>query len=79
MQEHVKDKLEEVFRAVLSLPDGADLTTVAQDSEPAWDSLAHALLVAAIESEFSIQIDVADSLALTSFEAVAQYLEAQGV
>lgn len=78
MQKDVTEKLEDVFRAVLSLPDDADVATVAQGSEPAWDSLAHALLVAAVESEFDIQVDVADSLGLTSFEAVRRYLEVRG-
>lgn len=79
MQQDLKGKLEEIFRAVLSLSSDADVTVVSQSTEPAWDSLAHALLVAAIESEFGIGIDVADSLELTSFEAVSRYLEAQGV
>jgi acyl carrier protein len=37
--------------------------------------LAHVTLIGAIESEFNITIDIADSLELTSFEAIIVYLE----
>lgn len=71
-------KLAEIFRAVFDLPAEADPSGVRQLGEPAWDSLAHVSLVAAVESEFGVAIDVADSLELTSYQAVALYLEERG-
>ena len=71
-------KLAEVFRAVLGLDPDTDVTGVRQLSTPGWDSLAHVSLVAAIESEFGISIDIADSMALTSFRVATLYLEEQG-
>jgi len=71
-------KLAEVFRAVLGLDPDTDVTDVRQLSTPGWDSLAHVSLVAAIESEFGISIDIADSMALTSFRVATLYLEEQG-
>jgi len=78
MTQENERKLTEVFRAVLSLGPDSDVTGVRQLSTPGWDSLAHVSLVAAIESEFGISIDIADSLELTSYPAVKLYLEEQG-
>lgn len=68
-------KLQAIFRLVLQLPEQVEVAAIRQPDVPAWDSLAHALLVAAIESEFGLQIDAADSLDLTSYAAAAQYVE----
>ena len=78
MQEQTESKLKDIFRAVLHLDAGDDVTVVQSDTAAAWDSLAHTLLVAAVESEFSLEIDAADSLDLTSYRAVASYIESRG-
>ncbi len=67
-------RLEAIFRTVFELPSNRDVTTVRQISEKSWDSLAHATLVAAIESEFGVTIDVSEALDLTSFEAARMLL-----
>jgi acyl carrier protein len=72
-------RLDEIFRTVLELPAGADVRTTRQDAAAAWDSLAHVLLVGAIESEFGLQIDAADSLELTSYDAISRFLEERGL
>ena len=72
-------RLEMIFRAVFELPDARDVRTVRQVAEPKWDSLAHATLVAAIESEFGINIDIADALELTSFDAARLLVEERSV
>lgn len=79
MQELTEPRLKEIFRAVLSLDGNVDVTRVQRSAESAWDSLGHALLVAAVESEFGLQIDAGDSLELTSFDAMARYLEERGL
>ncbi len=73
------DRLDQIFKAVLDLPGSADVTRLRQINAPGWDSLAHVSLVAAVESEFGLQIDAADSLELTSYEAVRAYLEDKGL
>jgi acyl carrier protein len=78
MTQEDERKLAEVFRVVLSLEQDADVTGVRQLNTPGWDSLAHVSLVGAVESEFGISIDIADSLALTSYPAVKLYLEERG-
>ena len=67
-----ESRLQDIFRAVFELRPTHDVTTVRQISEKSWDSLAHATLVAAIESEFGITVDIADALEMTSFEATKQ-------
>ena len=79
MRDTTEQTLSEVFRAVLQLDGAADVTGIRQVNQPSWDSLAHVSLMAAIESEFSLTIDITDSLELTSFAAVALYLEEQGL
>jgi acyl carrier protein len=73
-----EQKLAEVFRAALKLGLDSDVTGARQLNTPSWDSLAHVSLVAALESEFGISVDIADSLALTSYRAVRLYLEERG-
>ncbi len=72
-------KVEDIFRAVFELTPDADVTRVRQISERNWDSLAHVSLVAAIESEFSITLDAADALRMTSFQATQLLLEEKGL
>jgi acyl carrier protein len=74
-----EERLQALFRAVFELPPSADVTSCQQANTPAWDSMAHVSLVAAIESEFGLTIDAGDSLTLTSYESARLYLEGQGV
>ena len=75
MSSPVDAKLSEVFRAVLNADAATDVRSLRQLGTPAWDSLAHVSLIAAIESEFGVAIDIEDSLELTSYDAVRVYLE----
>ena len=71
-------KLERVFRVVFELPANAEVTRVSQLSQQNWDSLRHVTLVAALESEFNISLDIEDSLSINSFETTRQLLEQRG-
>ena len=72
-------QLQALFRAVFDLAPSIPVTQCQQSNTPSWDSMAHVSLVAAIEGEFGLSIDAGDSLTLTSYDAVRQYLESQGV
>lgn len=72
----MEQQLAAIFRAVFGVPEGFDVRNVRQVNHPSWDSLAHVSLVGAIESEFGIEVDVADSMEITSFDAALAYLEA---
>jgi acyl carrier protein len=79
VRDTTRTRLEAVFRAALELPAGVDVQRSSQADEPRWDSLAHVVLMGAIESEFALPIDTADSLELTSYAQVATFLEARGL
>lgn len=72
-------RLEAVFTEALALPAGADLSRLRQLGQPSWDSLGHVTLMAAIEGEFGIQLDIDDMIVLTSFDAARLYLEDKGL
>ena len=71
-------RLEEIFRQVLQLGSGRDVSELEQSDVPEWDSLAHVSLILAIEEEFGVQVDAADAIELTSYDAVARFLESHG-
>lgn len=73
------EKLQDIFRAVLELPAGADASQLERTNTEKWDSLAHVSLVAGIESEFGIALDLSESLALTSFGEAEAMLERKGL
>lgn len=75
MTEDAEAKLQAVFRAALELPPHANVTRAGQREVASWDSLAHAMLMLAIESEFGVAIDAADQIRLTSYPSIRDYLE----
>ena len=71
--------LQEIFRIVFELPDGADVTHIRQGTTDRWDSLAHIAIVTGVESEFGITLDTADQLEITSYDAMQAILERRGL
>ncbi len=51
-----------------------DIQALRQGDIDRWDSMAHVMLVSAMESEFGIRIDIADSLRIDSFTAAQALL-----
>lgn len=74
MTDQTRSRLEQIFRAVFELPPDAPVHNIRQINFRKWDSLGHVLLMSAIESEFGIQLDIATSVKLTSFESLELYL-----
>ncbi len=68
-------QLQQIFRAVFNLDDDAPVADIAQGVTPTWDSLAHVTIITAVESEFDLEIEAADSLDLVSYDAVLRYLQ----
>lgn len=75
MSESFDARMAEVFRAVFELPADADPTQIRQVTTKAWDSLGHVSLVAALESEFEVEITAVDSIEITSYEAAHLLVE----
>ena len=44
-----------------------------------WDSIAHMVLVGALESEFNIMIDTEDVIAMSSFDKAKEIVTKYGV
>jgi acyl carrier protein len=72
--DEVADRLVRCFSSVFPDLNTEQIYEASVDSLPAWDSLAAVTLVAVIQEEFGLQIDLADLPALTSFAAVRNYV-----
>lgn len=70
MKNDMAEKLSQIFRFILQLPDDADTSNVRRINEVHWDSLANVTLVAALESEFGITLDSHEMERLTSYQAI---------
>jgi acyl carrier protein len=70
----IQSRLEQIFRAVFELPPDAPVQNIRQINFRKWDSLGHVLLMSAVESEFGLEINIATSAKLTSFESMELYL-----
>lgn len=79
MKDSNLERLREIFTVILDLPPDVDPATVRQLAYPKWDSLATVSIIAAIESEFGLQMDGADMQRLGSFEAAEALLEERGL
>ena len=75
MDAETLEKLEAIVRAVLEMPDSADVENSRQVATRRWDSLAQVMMIAAIESEFDIIIDPADYKRLSSFKSILLLLD----
>jgi acyl carrier protein len=63
----MEENLREVFVRTLKINSAEVIDSLSYNEIPEWDSLAHMILVAAIEEEFDIMIDVDDVIAMSSF------------
>jgi len=70
MKNDVAEKLSQIFRFILQLPDDADTSNVRRINEVRWDSLANVTLITALESEFGITLGSHEIERLTSYQAV---------
>jgi acyl carrier protein len=79
MNEDNKKKLLTIFSEILEISSFEEVQSIRRLTAKKWDSLAHVMIVAAIESEFPISIDEEDYELLTSFSAVENILEEMGL
>lgn len=75
MKDSNLQKLNQIFFTLLELDNSINLKNLDSKNYKKWDSLAHVLLIAAIESEFSISIEVSDYEKFTSYSAIKTILE----
>lgn len=79
MNTETDDKLVEIFRVILDVDEQFDVPSVRRINESRWDSLAHTSLVAAIESEFNIELEISEMERMTSFASTRLLLKEKGL
>ena len=73
----VKARLRDCFAAVFPSAAPGELEQASTDTLPGWDSLATVTLVAVVEEEFAVVLELEDLEQLTSFARVYQLVEAK--
>jgi acyl carrier protein len=68
------ERLVRCFASVFPALSPDQIRTASVESVPDWDSLATVTLVAVLEQEFNVQIDLLSSPELTSFAGVRDYM-----
>jgi len=69
-----EDRLVRCFASIFPALTPEEIRTASTKSVAAWDSLAAVTLVAVVQQEFDVEIDLLDLPELSSFEALRSYL-----
>jgi len=76
----VEDRVFNAFKGALDVDDTVDKTILVYQEFPAWSSVGHMTLIAALEDEFDCMLDTDDILAMSSYpkalEIMAKYANA---
>ena len=67
-------KLKEIFMEIFSINE-SEIESYRKINNRKWDSIASVTLIAAVESEFNVVIDVSDYESFSSFAAVELALD----
>jgi acyl carrier protein len=70
----METRLTRCFASVFSSLTPEEISGASADALEAWDSLASVTLVAVVQQEFDVQIDLLDLPELDSFKAFQTYL-----
>ena len=73
------DRLRGVFVETLELGPDVAVEELKYRDIPAWDSLGHMTLVAAIEDEFDVQLDTEQVIDMSSFKVALDMLRGMNV
>lgn len=79
MKEESIEKLNEIFMMIFELSSESEIIALEQENHEKWDSMAHMTLVAALESEFGINLDAGDMMQMTSYLATRELLQTKGM
>jgi acyl carrier protein len=64
----VRDRVFSAFKEAFDLDDDTDTSKLVYQEYPAWTSIGHMILVAALESEFDTMLETDDILEMSNFE-----------
>ena len=68
-------KLKSIFAEALEIDEAIITDSLAYNSIPEWDSVAHMALISEIEDQFDIMMDTDDVLDMSSFNKAIEILE----
>lgn len=74
-----RGRLVRCFRAVFPSLAEEEIPYATASTVEGWDSVASVTLLATIEEEFGLEMDVQDLAELVSFEKLLSYLQAKGI
>ena len=72
------DKVKAIFMDVLDVGSDTDWGTVRYQDTEGWDSVAHMAIVAEIEDQFDIMLDVDEVLDMSSFAVAVATVDKHG-
>ena len=64
----VRERVYSAFKESFDLDDGTNTAKLVYQDYPAWTSVGHMILVAALESEFDTMLETDDILEMSNFE-----------
>jgi acyl carrier protein len=64
----VRDRVFSAFKESFDLDDDIDTSKLVYQEYPAWTSIGHMILVAALESEFDTMLEADDILEMSNFD-----------
>jgi acyl carrier protein len=64
----VRDRVFSAFKESFDLDDDTNTSKLIYQDYPAWTSIGHMILVAALESEFDTMLETDDILEMSNFE-----------
>ena len=70
-----KKKLDDLFYIIFKIPKNKNKKNVSHKNVKRWDSLSHVSLILAIESKFNIKIKPEDSIELTSYKKILNFIK----
>jgi acyl carrier protein len=73
----VRARLRDCFAAVFPSAAPGELEEASTETRPDWDSLATVRLVAVVEEEFEVVLELEDLEQVNSFDRVRQLVEAR--
>ena len=73
------DKYQQIFVSIFSVPISELTGEFTYNSIPAWDSVGHMALIAALEREFDIMMETDDIIDLSSFNKGKEILVKYGI
>ena len=74
-----EERLKKAFAEALSISADDVTDSLAYNECPAWDSIAHMVLVASIDAEFNTMLEMDDILDMSSFGKAKEILGKFGV